>query len=206
MIPKTLHRIYLDEPIPAEFDVYWERFRELNPDWHLVTWNDSTRLDWLRCPDEFAAAKTWAGKSDILRYEILHEFGGVYVDTDVEPLRPFDELLDEDPFIAWEDERLLCPTVMGSPQGHPAIGVLLEALPAWFKKYRGAPPNRQTGPYFVTRYLRGRSDIRLLPPVTMYPVHWSEKARLGGPYPAESYAVHHWNAGWLPNGPPQRTD
>jgi mannosyltransferase OCH1-like enzyme len=158
----------------------------------------------MRCKREFDQAKTWAGKSDVLRYELLATFGGLYVDTDVEPLRPFDELLNGEAFIGWEDRNLLCPTVMGSPAGHPAMLALLEALPAWFRTYRGAPPNRQTGPYFVTRHLRGRSDVRLLPPETFYPVHWSSKKDLGGPYPMESLAVHHWNAGWLPNGPPQR--
>lgn len=207
MIPKTLHRIWLDEPVPDPFEEFWARFADLHPDWELRTWNDSAALDWLRCPMEFHSATTWAGKSDVLRYELLYEFGGVYVDTDVEPLRPFDDLLDDPrPFIGWEDGNLLCPTVMGSPPGHPAIGVLLRALPDWFHKYRNAAPNRQTGPYFTTRYLRGRSDIRLLPPAAFYPVGWWEKARLGGPYPDESYAVHHWAAGWLPNGPPQRTD
>lgn len=207
--PLIFHRIWLDphrdDPIPDEFESYWRRFAVLHPTWELKTWSDPRQLEFLLCPAEFNAAQTHAGRSDILRYEILYRFGGVYVDTDVEPLRPFDELLGHEPFIGWEDERLLCPTVMGSPPGHAALGTLLEALPAWFRKYRGAPPNRQTGPYFVTRYLRGRSDVRLLPPVTFYPTHWSEKARLGGPYPDESYAEHKWAAGWLPNGPPQRT-
>lgn len=206
LIPQIFHRIWLDEPVPAEFDLYWKRFEAMHPGWKFVTWDDSKALDWLRCPDEFAQARTWAGKSDILRYEILYRYGGIYVDTDVEPLRPFDDLLGDngDLFIGWEDERLLCPTVMGSPRAHPAIATLLFALPGWFRKYRNASPNRQTGPYFVTRHLRGRSDVRLFPPEVFYPVHWSEKARLGGPYPDESYAVHHWAAGWLPNGPPQR--
>jgi mannosyltransferase OCH1-like enzyme len=204
VIPKTFHRVWLDEPVPDRFEAYWDRFRDLHPDWELRTWDDSGGLDWLRCPSEFSSAKTWAGKSDVLRYELLYEFGGVYVDTDVEPLRPFDELLEDDrPFIGWEDGNLLCPTVMGAPPKHPAIWKLLQELPRWFHKYERMPPNRQTGPYFVTRFLRGRADVRQLDPAAFYPVGWWEKARLGGPYPNESYAVHHWAAGWLPDGPPQ---
>lgn len=205
MIPKVFHRIWLDEPIPEEFEVYWKGFQEVHPDWEFRTWDDSEALHFLRCRAEFEAAKTWAGKSDILRYELLRVFGGVYVDTDVEPLRSFADLVEDDrPFIGWEDERLLCPTVMGSPAGAPALEALVAALPAWFRKYRNAAPNRQTGPYFVTRHLRGRSDVRLLDRDVFYPVHWSEKRNLGGPYPETAYAVHHWAAGWLPDGPPQR--
>jgi mannosyltransferase OCH1-like enzyme len=206
VIPARFHRIWLDEPIPQEFERYWEGFKALHPQAEFFTWNDSGDLGWMRCKREFDQAKTHAGRSDILRYELLAAFGGIYVDTDVEPLRPFDELLEDDrPFIGWEDGNLLCPTVMGAPPAHPAIELLLEALPRWFIKYRNAAPNRQTGPYFVTRHLRGRSDVRMLPPEAFYPVGWWEKAKLGGPYPPESFSVHHWRAGWLPGGPPQRT-
>lgn len=207
LIPHVFHRIWLDEPAPEHFEGYWQEFHRLHPEYGFMTWNNSSTeaLPFMRCRREFEQAKTWAGKSDVLRYEILYEVGGIYVDADVQPLRPFDDLLEDDrPFIGWEDENLLCPTVMGAPPQHPAIGALLLALPAWFHKYRNAQPNRQTGPYFVTKHLRGRSDVRLLEPDAFYPVHWSEKRKLGGPYPERSYAVHHWAAGWLPNGPPQR--
>lgn len=158
----------------------------------------------MKCRAEFDQAQTWAGKSDILRYELLYRFGGIYVDTDVECLRPFDELLqDARPFIGWEDARLLCPTVMGASAGHPAIGALLDALPRWFARYRGAPPNRQTGPWFTTKVLRGRSDVRLLEREAFYPVGWWERAKLGGPYPSASFSVHHWNQGWDPEAKAQ---
>jgi mannosyltransferase OCH1-like enzyme len=204
MIPKVLHRVWLDEPIPEVFEGYWRTFQRLHPGWRFVTWATSESLGWLRCLDVFQRQTTWAGKSDVARYEVLARFGGIYVDTDVEPLRAFDDLLDGPPFAAWEDTRMICPTVMGSPATHPAIEALVEGLPRWANARAHRPPNQQTGPYFLTKMWRHRPDVRLLPPETFYPVHWSERARLGGPYPAGSYAVHHWNAGWLPDGPPQR--
>jgi mannosyltransferase OCH1-like enzyme len=205
MIPKVFHRIFLDDPIPTRFEEYWQGLRALHPTWEFVTWDRTDELFPLTCRREFDAADTHAGRSDVLRYEIIAKFGGVYVDTDVEGLRPFDDLLDGDPFAGWEDQRLICPTVMGGEAGHPALLALLDKLPEWVARYAGSPPNRQTGPYFITRQWRMRRDVRLLPPVAFYPVKWDNKAALGGPYPPESYAVHHWAAQWLPNGPPQRT-
>lgn len=204
MTPKVLHRIWLDEPVPAEFDRYWDGLQALHPSWEFVTWDDSTALGWMTNQREFAAATTHAGRSDVLRYEIMAHHGGVYVDTDVEGLRPFDPLLSPCPVIGWEDDRLLCPTVMMSPPGHPAILDLVAALPRWFHRHRSAPPNQQTGPYFVTRQWWHRDDVIRMPPVTFYPVHWSSKKDLGGPYLPDAFSVHHWAAGWLPNGPPQR--
>ena len=204
MIPRILHRIWLDEPVPEQFEAFWDRFAELHPDWELRTWSDSNQLSWLRLPEVFERQTTHAGRSDVLRYELLYQFGGVYVDTDVEPLRPFDELLDGAPFAGWEDARMICPTVMGGEAKHPALGDLIQNLPRWEMKHRGSPPNLATGPWFLTRRWRFRDDVRLLEPAAFYPVHWSEKAKLGGSYPLASFAVHHWNAGWLPGGPPQR--
>lgn len=196
----------MDEPVPARLDVFWDRFQELHPGWKFVTWSSSSEeaLSWMRCRSTFDAQETWAGKSDVLRYEVLAKYGGIYVDADVEPIRAFDELLDGPPFAGWEDGNMVCPTVMGSPVGHPAIEELISRLPAWAERHAGRPPNQATGPYFLTRTWRWRDDVRLLPPVSFYPVHWSEKVKLGGPYPSESFSVHHWDAGWLPDGPPQR--
>lgn len=206
MIPRVFHRVWLDEPIPDEFEAYWDGFRAQHPGWEFRTWDRTEELrDWMICSDEFDAATTHAGRSDVARYEILARYGGVYVDTDVECLRSFDDLtLSDKPFAGWEDGNMICPTVMGAPPGHPAMLAILGALPRWVAHRPGQPPNRQTGPYLLTHTWRGRPDVRLLPPVAFYPVHWSEKTKLGGEYPDGSYAVHHWAASWLPAGPPQR--
>lgn len=197
MIPKKLHRIWLDEPIPERYEQFWQGLSELHPDWELITWNDSNKLDWLRCRDVFDAVTSHAGRADVLRYEIIAKYGGVYVDTDVEGLKPFDPLLDDDrAFIAWENTELLCPTVIGAPPNHAALNALLDELPDWFAHNKRKPPNEQTGPVFITKQWRRRDDVRRLPPVAFYPVGWWEKKRLGGPYPARSYAVHHWDKGW----------
>jgi len=202
VIPKVFHRIWLDEPVPEHLERFWQRFIDLHPGFEFVTWNDSTQLGWLRCKSVFDRARTWAGKSDVLRYEVMYEHGGIYVDTDVEPLRSFAELLEDPrPFAAWEDERLICPTVLGSPPGHDAFAAVLALLPTWSKRYPSTKPNYATGPFPFTHVWRNRTDVRLLPPVTFYPVHWSARERLGGPYPVESFCVHHWQAGWkLPSG------
>jgi mannosyltransferase OCH1-like enzyme len=208
-VPALFHRVWIDDdgtdPIPDEFEEYWHALKRLHPAARFVTWGKTTDLWWMHNHDVYDACATHAGRSDVARYEIVARFGGVYLDTDVEPLRAFDDLLiDERPFMAWEDNRMLCPTVIGGPPEHPALMDLIEALGPWARQHRGQPPNHETGPYFTTARWRDRTDVRLLGSATFYPVHWSEKSRLGGPYPAESYAVHHWNASWLANGPPQR--
>lgn len=204
MIPKVFHRIWLGaddgDPIPERFERYWDGFKALHPDYEFVTWSDPNDLGWLRDREVFDRATTHAGRADVLRYEIMYRYGGIYVDTDVEPLRPFDPLLeDARPFAGWENQHLICITVLGSEPQHPAFEAILDYLPAWSARMPGPRPNYQTGPVPFTRVWRGRRDVRLMPREAFYPIGWWEKDRLGGPYPEHSYCVHHWNHGWAPN-------
>lgn len=197
MIPKIFHRIWLDEPIPERYEKFWLGFKTRHPTWEFRTWNSSDELDWLQNRDLFDSVKTWAGRADVARYEIVHRYGGVYVDTDVECLNPIEELLSDDRlFIAWEDDNLLCPTVFGASPEHPALRHLIDALPNWVASHPNDPPNYQTGPVPATEAWRMRDDVRRLPPIYFYPVGWWEREKLGGPYPAKTLLVHHWDKGW----------
>jgi mannosyltransferase OCH1-like enzyme len=205
VIPKLFHRIWLkqddDDVIPPEFEAYWRKLKKLHLGWEFRTWSDPNELGWMRCKEVFDRATTHAGRSDVLRFELMFAYGGVYVDTDVEPLRPFDDLLEDDrPFAAWENDKLICPTVLGGPARHPAYEAVLEMLPRWSLKFPGHRPNLQTGPVPLTMTWKRRRDVRLLPSVAFYPVGWWERDNLGGPYPAESYCVHHWTQRWDPAG------
>lgn len=204
LTPRTFHRIWLsegpDDVIPLRFEAFWERLKQLHPGWEFITWNRADELTFMRNRDLFDAQTNHAGRSDIARYEILAEFGGVYLDTDVEPLRSFEPLVSDPlgvlPFAGWEDANLICPTVMGSPARHPAIVDLVKRLSAWAAPRMKKPPNQQTGPYFLTKRWKYRDDVTLYAPVRFYPVHWSARRFLGGPYPDASFCVHHWNQGW----------
>lgn len=197
MIPKILHRIWLDEPVPERYEEFWRGFQEKHPGWEFRTWSSSSELDWLQNRDLFDAATTWAGRADVARYEIIRRHGGVYVDTDVECLNSVEELLNDDRlFIAWEDDNLLCPTVFGAPPDHPALEHLIGALPNWVATHPNQSPNVQTGPHPVTEAWRLRDDVRRLPAIYFYPVGWWESDRVGGPYPARTLLVHHWDKGW----------
>lgn len=199
MIPKVFHRIFLDDPIPPAFEANWSMLRDLHDGWEFRTWDSSESARELVEDDElWDAVDPMAGRSDVLRYHLIAKIGGVYLDTDVEPIKPFDALLEGDPFVGWESDERLCPTVIGGEAGHPALTDLLVELKA---RVRDMPEERdpviQSGPVFLTEAWRMRSDVRRLPCSAFYPVGYWERNKLGRvPYPPETYAVHHWSAGW----------
>lgn len=207
MIPTTFHRIWFSEPIPDRFEGYWERLRELHPGWQFRTWADPEELlPWMRNGELFESftdyPAAYAFRADVARYEILYRFGGVYVDTDVEPLRSFDPLLaDGRPFAAWCSDSELDPAVIASPADHPAIALLVEDLAqvlAWRKAGKATSPPGSTGPRYLTPRWRARADVLRLPPSAFFPYHWADReaGHARPPWPTRSFAVHHWNAGW----------
>lgn len=161
-----------------------------------------------------------AGFANWFRYSVLFEQGGIWADTDVVCLRPFDFPRSE--VFAWQDEELVNVAVLGLPEGDP--------LAAWMARCCESP-NRilpyddirtiraklgrrflegnvrgnikwgENGPKGFTRALRhfGRID-QALSPTVFYPVHYREwKAPFVAGTPElsarieHSHAIHLWN-------------
>src|SRR5215218_7638574 len=97
LISRVFHQIWLGgKPLPPQFKKFADKWLELNPGWTMEWWTD----DRVKAGEdivnrkEFEAADKMAAKSDILRYELVWKHGGIYIDTDFEPLQPIEELLD----------------------------------------------------------------------------------------------------------------
>ncbi|HEX2384846.1 MAG TPA: glycosyltransferase [Acidimicrobiales bacterium] len=194
-------RVWLGPEPPrrvVELEAAW---RELNPGWLVHTWRE-WELPALRNQLWFDAATHPAQRADIARLELLHRFGGVYVDTDFVPLRPIEDLIaDTDFFIASEDGQWLSTGIVGARSRHPFLTMLIDGIGDSILSQPGAPPNEQTGPKYVTArrldYERDPSTppISIFPPALFYPYHFSEPERRGGPFP-DAYAVHEWSMSW----------
>lgn len=191
--------------MPAELAVLEDSWREHNPDWPIFTWAESN-LDWLVNRELFDRAHEIVGpgevgqlRADIARVEILHRFGGVYIDCDMECLRSFEPLLGVSCFAGFEDpeRRWVNNAVLGAEVGHPFLAALMDALPASVAAAERAGvrrPNRFSGPQFVTpiwsNWFRGSVEVH--PHTHFYPYSWSELDRRGEDFP-DAWAVHHWH-------------
>ena len=98
-IPKIIHHIWLGSPRPStpEYTVWFESWKLHHPDWEIRWWHDEdvrsmVERGELINVDRFNAASNYGEKSDILRYEILLRYGGLYVDTDMECVSSFEAL------------------------------------------------------------------------------------------------------------------
>lgn len=196
-IPPILHRV-VPERTSAATEAMWDRARALHPGWGHVTHRDP--LDPGAFPllgDLWGEARHGAQLADMIRAEVLWRYGGVYIDSDVELVRPLDPLLELGCFAAWEDERAAPNAVMGCAPGHPAMRALIE-----YMRERIPGPVWWAGPGAVTAMFR-REDVTLLDPLSFYPVHYREPEReamvasvLADP-PPETFGVHLYEGSWL---------
>jgi hypothetical protein len=198
-IPKILHRV-VPERTTAEVERWWAEFAAMHPDWELRTHRDPLNpADWPETSHKWADVENGAQLADLIRLEALWRWGGIYVDSDVEPWRPLDSLLPLSAFAAWEDERTVPNAVMGAVPSHPAIRECLDLMLA-----RIPGPTWEAGPGVTTSILPGRSDVLLLPAESFYPVWYRDPERdrkMNDPkrrqrHPA-SFALHRYHGSWL---------
>jgi mannosyltransferase OCH1-like enzyme len=205
VIPRIVHRIWLgsDEPewtraLAASWEQPgWEVLTHHAPPFELVNQEIYDRAEEI-VPDHVGQLR-----SDILRYELLARFGGVYVDTDYECLRPIDEVIaGASCFAAWEEQyRWVGNTILGSAPGHPFMRNLIAAIPFSVERKRNGArrPNRLTGPHLVTRIWREDPfQATIFDQRQFYPFGWREIAgHIERPVDPQAqwpmaYGVHWW--------------
>jgi hypothetical protein len=180
--------------MPQSYRLYGESWRDKHPDWEMRLWTDQD-ADRLDCRETFSRARSYAERSDVLRYAVLKRHGGVYVDTDLECLRPIDDLLDGvAAFTAYlrPGRPKIGTAIMGCEPGHPAFEHAAARVAEWV----GVTVSGQTGPWLMTEVVDAFPDVKVFDAELFYPYHWTELYRREDEFP-EAYAVHHWSLRFL---------
>jgi len=196
-IPRIIHRIWLGtKPLPDRYREFGESWSRHHPDWEMRLWTDENLPEFTH-PGAFERCRNFAEASDVVRYEVLFRYGGIYTDTDVECRRPLEPLIAAaEVFGAWARPGVIGSAVLGSAPHHSAMEKVLAEVSA------GAGAGGQvaaTGPVALTRVLEQEPGVTLFGPETFYPFdHWD--IPLGEvedrTVPDDAYAVHHWDATW----------
>lgn len=97
VIPKIIHYCWFGgKEMPAEYRRYIKGWAKMYPDYRIVCWNEKNfPINDFPYAMQAAEQKKWAFVSDVARVYALYRMGGVYLDTDVEAIRPFPSVLNE---------------------------------------------------------------------------------------------------------------
>lgn len=105
-IPKKIHYCWFGGKSLGSDELRCiESWRKFFPGYDIVRWDESN-FDVRCCPYVSQAydARKWAFVSDYARFAILYEHGGLYFDTDVEVIRPMDDIIANGPFMGFETD------------------------------------------------------------------------------------------------------
>jgi inositol phosphorylceramide mannosyltransferase catalytic subunit len=187
-IPRIFHHIWVGpESLPFEFEPYRASWEAHHPEWELRLWTEDNLPTDLRTSAVYERDRRPVERADILRLEVLWMLGGVYVDIDMECLRPLDELVEGVDFFGTEIKPgRITNTVIGAAQRHPILDSALRELRP--QKPRARFDKGSSGPLFLARVVREYPRITTYSRELFYPMTADERA--------EAYAIHHAARTW----------
>lgn len=118
-IPKIIHYCWLSkDPFPKDIARYIQNWKNKLPDYEFILWdlhkdNVGDKL-WVK---QAFDSKKYAFAADYIRINALYQYGGIYLDTDVEVIKKFDDLLHLPYFVGTEGGNWIEAAVLGSEKG-----------------------------------------------------------------------------------------
>ena len=101
MISKIIHYCWFGgnplPPLALECIASWKKFL---PDYEIIQWNESNfDVNMIPYTAEAYKQKKYAFVSDFARFWIVYKYGGLYFDTDVEVVKPLNDIIAKGNFI-----------------------------------------------------------------------------------------------------------
>lgn len=209
MIPKVIHYCWFGgNPLPEDAKKYIETWKKYCPDYEIKEWNESN-FDVSCCAyvKEAHEAKKWAFVSDYARFAILYKYGGVYFDTDVEIIKPIDDILAKGPFMGLERNEPCCVAPGLGLAANPGLGLYKEILDFYKKKHfrkENGKLDITTVVDYTTEILKKHGlkpilGVQYVAGVYIYPVEYfspmdveTRELKITN----NTYTIHHYAASW----------
>ncbi len=220
MIPKIIHYCWLsNDPFPDNIQRCIDSWKDVLPDYELRLWDfqrfPKGKSKWV---DQAFDTHKYAFAADYIRLYALYNYGGIYLDCDVEVIKSFDDLLSLPYFIGQENTPSgIEAATIGCEKGNKLIKDLLESykeksfiksdgtfedlpLPFIFRKCIEAG--------FFYNYISDKKDfsnnpdvINVFPIDFFSPKHWKTKELN---ITDRTYSIHHFAASWVDNNISQK--
>lgn len=208
MIPKVIHYCWFGgneiPPLGKKCIMSWKKYC---PDYEIIEWNESN-YDYKKIPyiQEAYEEKKWAFVSDYVRLDVIYQYGGIYLDIDVELLQNIDFLLDYRCFLATEADHMIGTGVgFGAEKNDSNIKLMMDM-------YQGIHfrldhnlfdlipcPHRNTLPFKKMGYqpsdkIQHLNNAVIFPPEYFCPLDYETKELN---ITENTVAIHHYNASWI---------
>lgn len=208
MIPKKIHYCwYGGQNYPEIITKCIESWMEFLPDYELFLWNESNTD--LSSPGlkNGLVQKKYAFVADFVRFKVLYEHGGIYLDTDMLILKSLNPLLNHSFVMGFEDYIHVNMAIIGSEKGHPLLKTILEIYDERYSKSQEFKVITSIITPIVEKFMGGlnpleireKDGVTLYPPEYFYPIPYTANVTWGKYneyFTNKSYAAHLWYKSW----------
>lgn len=207
MIPSNLIYTWFGEKEkPESFYKYMDSWKKMNPGFNIIEINENNfNVNYCKFTRDAYSRGKWAFVSDVARLWAVDKFGGIYVDVDVEVLKPISKLLKYNQFWAKEDAgQVNSGLIFGSKPNSQHIENILNIysellFPEDDLLYSVSTVQiisnyfRKTGMSYGKKRDYLKNNVVIFEPKIFAPLHyWG-----GGEIRKESITVHHYAASWV---------
>lgn len=210
MIPKIIHYVWLGgKPLSAFAKKCIKSWKKFCPDYEIKQWDESNfNIHQNLYCKQAIEEKKWAFASDYIRLKVLYEFGGIYLDTDVEILKSLDDFLQNKAFIGFETEKFLSTAIIGAEKNNKWIETFLNDYNnRKFKKPNGdldlttnvvvatKLTTKNYKQFKLNNQKQNLDNLTIYPKDYFSPLDYSINEIV---LTKNSTAIHHFNGSWLP--------
>lgn len=208
MIPKVIHYCWFGRnPLPESAQNYIKTWEKYCPGYKIIEWNeDNFDVNQIVYTHEAYDFKKWAFITDYVRLYVLYHHGGIYMDTDVEVIKPLTPFLNNRGFSGFELPDKVPTGIMACEAGHPLIKQLLDS----YQNKRFLLPD---GSLDITTNVELITDtclnhglilnnkLQTISDFTFYPTEFfcpKNNRTLELSVTKNTYTIHHFSGSWLP--------
>lgn len=208
MIPKIIHYCWFGgKPLSPMARRCIDSWKKYCPDYQIKRW-DETNFDLNSCTyiREAYEAKKWAFITDYVRLCVMYNYGGIYMDTDVEVLKNLDCFLSEKAFSGFESVDRIPTGIMASEKECPIIKELLDRYQNRHFLMPDGSLDLTTNVEEITKVMINRGLVlngtkQTVEGFTFYPKDYfcpKDYRTRNLELTTNSYAIHHFDGSWVP--------
>ncbi|MCL1867213.1 MAG: hypothetical protein FWF82_07380, partial [Oscillospiraceae bacterium] len=213
-IPKTIHYCWFGgKEIPAHLRSCMESWRKHCPDYEIVRWDEGNcDVGKNAYTKQAYEVGKWGFVPDCVRLDIIYNHGGVYLDTDVELLKPLDALLYSDMFCGFETNHSVNLGLgFGAVKRHPLVKQMSDVYESLNFVNADGSLNLTASPVYQTKSLKDfgfdiNNRFQNIDGCVLYPTEVLCPVYITDSVTDKSHSIHRYDTSWIDGGKRNQRD
>ena len=194
-IPKIIHYCWFGKKKLS--NKYLSKWKKIYNDYTFIEWNEKKfDINKYEYTKKAYYEKKYAFLSDFVRLYALINYGGIYIDTDVELNDKFNDIIDNDLVIGWEKNKIMTGLIVAKKNNHDLINIFNDN---YINTLNFTPNTDIFTDYFTKKYNLKKMKEYKTKGLSIYEFDvFCCVDENGYTINQNTKTIHHYNASWVP--------